>query len=41
MFAYVLKRKKKSPYLLQLLKTILQHCFAVKLHKCFADYKTS
>ena len=27
-------------YLLQLFRRVLQHCFAVKLQKCFADDET-
>lgn len=30
-----------SPHLLQLFSRILQHCFAMRLYKCFLDYKTS
>lgn len=31
----------KSPQLVELLKRMLQHCFAGKLQKCFGDFKTS
>lgn len=31
----------KSPQLVELLKRMLQRCFAGKLQKCFGDYKTS
>ena len=31
---------KTSLHLLQLLRRMLQHCFAVKLQKYFTDYKT-
>lgn len=29
-----------SPHLLQVLRGLLQSCFAVKLHKCCVDYDT-
>ena len=34
-------RFKTSLRLLQLFRRTLQHCFAVKLQKCFVDDKTS
>ena len=32
---------KTSPHLPQLFRGTLQHCFTVKLQKCFADNETS
>ena len=36
-FSVVISHFKTGPHLLQLLRRMLQRCFAVKLQKCFVE----